>query len=223
MGHFEDFCKFVRGEKWMSKRRTPRRTHYGVKKQASHLKNIEVWQELSKRLCFLSDEQYWTLADPESVEFDSVSGLLLRPNQYHGINNDRDKILELQTKHAEVSKKNFHLGDWCLVIDNEHPCPSGGLVYIDTTHQPDQTRAKASTMLAAAMRNCGPRTLVCLNVCGSRTDLSFDAFWANVHDQLSPSIENLWRPVIDKNRDTDFKPPKTNATQMYCLFFWRAK
>jgi hypothetical protein len=206
------------------------RVHYGVKKRASHLKNIEVWRELSGRSRFLPREQYWTLADPESIEFDSVWGsdLLRRPNQYHGVNRDHDRILELRASHNLIDKKNFHLGDWCLVVENERPCPSGGIVYIDTMNQPDQTRTKASAKLAAALRNCGPRTLVCLNVCGvspyrGHEDLSFDAFWANVHDQLLPAIEKLWEPLIDKNGDTDFLPPKTNATQMCCLFFWRAK
>ena len=207
-----------------------RRIHYGAKKLDSHLKNIEVWRELSGRYRFLDSEQYWTLADPESVEFNSVWGskLLQRPNQYHGVNRDFEKILELRAKHSEVSEENFHHGDLCLVVENERPCPSGGLVYIDSMNQPDQTRAKASTMLTAALRNCGPRTLVCLNVCGENPfkghkDLSFGTFWANVHDQLSPAIEKLWRPVVDKNNDTDFLPPKTNTTQMCCLFFWRAK
>lgn len=207
-----------------------RRVHYGAKKRPSHLKNIEVWRELSKRFHFLTNEQYWTLADPESVEFDSIwgSGLLRHPNQYHGINRDPERILDLRADHDMIDEKNFHVGDWCLVVDNERPCPSGGLVYIDSTSQPDQARAKASTMLVAAMRNCGPRTLICLNVCGvnpyrGHKDISFDAFWSNVHKQLPSSVEASWSPIIDKNGDTDFLPPKTNATQMCCLFFWRVK
>lgn len=207
-----------------------RPTYYGLKKRSSHLKNIEVWRELSGRRMLSLKEQYWTLADPNSIEFDSVRsiGLLQRPNQYHGVNNDHSKILELRDKHSGLNEKNFHHGDWCLVVENERPCPCGGLVYIDSMNQPDQVRAKASTMLAAAMRSCGPNTLICMNVCGvnpykGHKDLSFDAFWANVHEQLPISVERLWSPVIDKNSDIDFLSPKTNATQMCCLFFWRAK
>jgi hypothetical protein len=200
--------------------------NFGVEKQDSHLKNIEIWRELSGRFEFLPGEQYWTLADPNSIEFDSVhnSGILQRPNQYHGINDDPDKISALRAKHKMVDKTNFHAGDWCLVVDNERPCPCGGIIYIDSMNQPDQIRAKASTMLVAAMRSCGPGTLICMNVCGESLHgkiLPFNAFWANVRRQVPSTIADLWQRIEDKYGNTDFLPPKTNTRQMCCMFFWR--
>lgn len=199
---------------------------YGIEKRHSHEKNIDVWREFSKRNRFTSEEQYWTLADPESIEYQSVNVLLRSPAQYHGVNDDQDKYQKLIDKHPAGVR--FHRGEWCLVVENERPCPSGGIVYIDTMHQPDQLRAKASTMLAAAMRNCGPRTLLCLNLCAvnplrGHKDLSFDRFWFNVSNQLNSALADKWMRVFDKNGDTDFKSEITNITQMVCLFFWRRK
>lgn len=202
-------------------RRIPR---YGAEKHHSHEKNIDVWRNFSKRKRFTPVEQYWTLADTESVEFESMSALLRSSEQYHGVNDSEDKIAKLKGMHPEGAC--FHLGDWCTVVGSERPCPSGGIVYIDTMHQPDQLRAKASTMLAAAMRNCGPRTLICLNLCAvnplrGHKELSFDKFWVNLSKQLDGPSRSRWREVLDGDGNSDFKSKKTNITQMVCLFFWR--
>jgi hypothetical protein len=201
---------------------------YGVKKRASHAKNVEVWRELSHQSQFSPENEYWTLADPDSVEYESMHslGVLKSNRQYHVVNDDESKIEDLKKKYPEVPSINFHLGDWCHVVSSNKPCVGGGIVYIDTMEEPDHRRMVASTMLASTMNVCGAGTLICMNLCYTRarcrpTPLSLEAFFHNTGSLLNSDQLDSWLQVEDGLGCFGFRPPKTRQTQMLTLYFWR--
>jgi hypothetical protein len=203
---------------------------YGDKKRGSHVKNTDVWQELSGKPRFSLKQEYWTLADPDSVEYESMDslGILRSPSQYHFVNDDPSKIAVLKAKYGkQVPEQNFHCMDLCHAMLNS-PCKHGGIVYIDSISEPDKKHPVASTMLISALRNCGPKTLVCMNMCYTRPEcgnkiLPIGTFLSNVDSGLSESYKNLWAEVRDQDGHYGFCPQKTGMTQMLTLFYWRDK
>lgn len=195
---------------------------FGDKKRPSHQKNVAVWRDLSGRHVLYPHEQYCTLADPDSVEYESMveTGVLHSPTQYHMVNNDAS-IDALIMKYPFIPRDNFHLGDWCMVMTSIHPCPHGGIVYIDTMDEPDGVRPLASSMLVSAMRACGAGTLLCLNLCYSRPYTGKLVPLEKFYQNLEINMGKDWFHVEDSEGTTGFLPPKTNRTQMLTLYFWR--
>lgn len=200
-----------------------------VEKRVAHLANIEVWRNLSGRRSFLDTEEYWTLIHHESTEIGDVlgSGLISSLDNFHGINNDKTVFEECRRKYPEVK---LHFGDWHMQMHTLDPCPSGGIVYLDTMTQVDERKHKAASWdTVFTLRNCGPGTLVCANFCiespreGNRK-LDIDLYQENLIKSLGPD-GNRWRMVDTQWSDQeDYKsiylPPKTNYTQMGTFFYW---
>jgi len=196
---------------------------FGDKKRPSHRKNTAVWCDLAGRSTFYPYEQFCTLADPDSVEYESMmeTGVICSPTQYHMVNNDASKIAALIKKYPLIPRDNFHLGDWCLVMTSMNPCPQGGIVYIDTMDEPDGIRPLASSMLISSMRTCGPGTLLCLNLCHSRPYTGKLVSLKRFYQNLEPHMDKNWLHVEGSDGTTGFYPPKTNRTQMLTIYFWR--
>ena len=202
---------------------SPTKIKYGKEKRFSHQKNVEVWRELSGRNKFSPVEQYVTLADTSSEEYESMMDLSIldNPSQYHMVNRDMEKLTILKKRYPLVPADNFHHGDWSIVMNCGPLCHHGGIMYIDTMSEPDNTRPIASTMLAAAMNNCGPQTLICMNLCYTNPRrskaLSLDKFFENLKKHSLPK----WKMIESADNQTAFTPPKTSVTQMITFYFWR--
>lgn len=199
-------------------------------KASAHSVNIEVWKNLSGRNSFSSNEEYWTLVQTpsESREVpDLLSvGLLSSVSQVHGVNRDPVPLAACKQVYPGLHTYKF---EWRMAMYRHTPCPSGGIVYLDSCTQIDAGGYReASTDTLKTLEACGPDTLVCANFClitsaGVRKVFETDTYRANVQQALKEEHRSRWSEVeLDWGSGPEFgyQPPMTNHTQMVTLFYW---
>jgi hypothetical protein len=196
-------------------------------KRRAQLTNIGVWSRYSRRYAFTSKEQYWTLMDDKSFELQTIEAarLIKSRRQFHGINNSQEKYDACLKKFPGI---NGHFGELTVALRRADVCPHGGIFYLDTMSQLDEKSAVASTMLAATLSACGPRTLVAANFCLTKPRMGHKTISANTFEKrllaaTSEAMQERWALVTTSEGHDCYLPGKTRATQMVTLFFWRKK
>lgn len=203
-------------------------------KRECHLLNIEHWRQLTGRKALNPDEEYWTLADDESFEVESLEQAEFLPDRslFHACNDNEGKLKALAKKFPGINTHHGHMertaGDFCM-------CPHGGIIYLDTTYRLDLHRANASYLLTVVMQSAGPGTLICANVIAQNVynkkrllpETFFKRVMKNFSDfsQWEPSSEIRGAIVHPTSGwvllPTRFIPKKTSRTQMNTFFLWK--
>ncbi len=194
-------------------------------KHLDHLKNIQVWRELTGLKHLRSNEQYWTLCcEPETTREPEDMLEICKPQQFFGVNDNAKVILAYREKYPGIPKSNLLIGSWQNVIREILLCPYGGLVYLDGQDQLDVKKPKASSLLVDTLRLSGPGTLVASNFCLDNPYCGFKR--TDIRAFVERVAQGCWGIPVKwlEDETTDcYLPRKGGRTQMVTFFFWRIR
>jgi hypothetical protein len=208
----------------------------GHKKVQARLDTIIApYRQRTHRQRLPADAQYWTVCgqctdlngkpNPESELSQLLSARLLRPNQFHGVDNSAEIIAANQRAYPDV---HWHLGDFYRVLYAESGKPDfrPAIINADLINMPDRA-ASYTVSLMSILAYCSGPVMLLVNVvleyqrlAARKSDI--ERFIVRISDDPSLSAVRCCSAWTDPTEYYFYEGTGDDSrTKMGSLIFWK--